>query len=245
MLAAWDDGLLRGCKDSAAWVPAFEAATRRKKFLAELGSATARGDAFLAHDIASEPCLAGYPFAADVARFLAQAASDVAAVRGMQAAITSGDCDAFFRTFSARILREHAPAFASQWRTVLEWTRSHVLPPARLGLEPPTGVRAIEVKPAGTDGQVRCVLRWKWPDPRFNDECRVFICRNRPAPSATPETATAVLKIPKTRELYQSGGGYHAQQLDGRTKGCYAVVWARIDLGTESLWSEPLVLGKV
>jgi hypothetical protein len=245
MLAAWDEGLLRGCKDAASWVPAFEAATRRKKFLAELDSATARGDAFRAHDIASEPCLAGYPFAADVARFLAQAASDVAAVRGMQAAITSGDRDAFSRAFSARILREHAAAFASHWRTVLEWTRSHVLPPARLGLEPPIGVRAIEVKPAGTDGQVRCVLRWKWPEPRFSDECRVFICRNRPAPSATPETATAVLKIPKTRELYQSGGGYHAQQLDVTTKGCYAVVWARVDLGTESLWSEPLVLGKV
>jgi hypothetical protein len=245
ILAAWDEGLLRNCKDAAAWIPAFEAAIRRKKLLAELDSAVARGDAFRAHDITSAACLKDYPFVPDVSRFLARAASDVTAVRGMQAAITTGDCEAFSRAFSARILREHAATFAGQWPTLLEWTRSHVLPPARLGLAPPVGVRAVEVKPSGTDGLVRCVLRWKWPDPRFTDECRVLICRNRPANAATPETVTAVLKIPKTRELYQSGGGYHAQQLDVATKGCYAVVWARIDLGSESLWSEPLVLGKV
>ena len=28
-------------------------------------------------------------------------------------------------------------------------------------------------------------------------------------------------------------------------KGCYVVVWARIDLGNDVIWSEPLVLGKV
>jgi hypothetical protein len=245
LLAAWDDVLLRDSRDAAAWIPALEAATRRKTLLAELGSAVARGDTFRAHDIAKEPCLAGYPFTAEVARCLAQAAVDVGAVRGMQAAIAAGDRDAFARCFSARILREHAAAFAGHWPVVLEWTRAHVLPLPRLGLAPPVGVRPVETKPAGENGHLRCVLRWKWPDPRFTDECRVLICRNRPPDGATPETAAAVIKIPKTRELYQSGGGYHAQQLDAAAKGCYVVVWARVDIGSESLWSEPLVLGKV
>jgi len=245
LLTVWDNGLLRECRDAKAWIPALEAASRRKALLAELDSAVAGGNAFRAHDITREPCLAGYPFAGTIARYLAQAAMDVGAVRGMQDAIKAGDHDAFARSFSARILRENAAAFADQWSTVVEWTRTHVLPPGRLGLASPVGARAVEAKQAGTNGYLRCILRWKWPEPRFTDECRVLICRNRPAERASPDAVTAVLKIPKTRELYQSGGGYHTQQIDAAAKGCYAVVWARIDLGSETLWSEPLVLGKV
>jgi hypothetical protein len=245
ILLAWDDALLRDSRDAATWIPALESATRRKALLAELDSVINVGNAFRAHDITKEPCLAGYTFAANVGRYLAQAAVDVGAVRGMQKAIAAGDRDAFARSFSARILRDHSATFAEQWPTVLAWTRSHVLPSARLGLAPAVGVRAVEAKAAGGNGHVRCVLRWKWPEPRFTDECRVLICRNRPADGTTPDAIAAVLKIPKTRELYQSGGGYHAQQLDAMAKGCYVVVWARIDLGSESLWSEPLVLGKV
>lgn len=245
ILSAWDDSLFRDCRDATPWLSAVDAASRRKMLLAKLDSAVTRGDVFGAHDITTEDCLSGYPFSPSIVRYLTQAAVDVAAVRGMQQAITAGDREAFSRAFSARALRAHAAAFNDQWPTVLEWTRSHILPPEKLGLATPVGVRAVDAKPANSDGHFKCVLRWQWPDPRFTDECRVLICRHRPTKSTTPDTANATLKIPKTRELYQSGGGYLAQQLDLAAKGCYAVIWARIDLGSQSFWSEPLVLGRV
>jgi hypothetical protein len=204
-----------------------------------------RADAFRAHDLARDPCLAGYQFSAGVVQFLARAAADVDAVRGMQDALAKGSPDAFSLAFSARILREHAGAFAADWPRVLEWTRSHVLPVERLGLQPPIGTKGIETRPGGGGGSSRYVFRWKWPDPRFTDECRAVICRSRPPAGASPEETASLLRIRKSRELYQSAGGYHAQQIDAAWKGAYVVVWALIDLGTDSLWSEPLVLGKV
>ena len=94
-------------------------------------------------------------------------------------------------------------------------------------------------------GPIHVALRWKWPEARFTDECRVVLCRSRPATAASPDETPSLLRIPKTRELYQAAGGYHAQQIDPAWKGCYVVVWARLDLGETEAWSEPLVLGKV
>ncbi len=245
ILSAWNEGLLRDCREAAAWAPAFEAATRRKKMLAELEAAIARADAFRAHEISRDACFAGYPFPAGAAQFLSRAAADVDAVRGMQEALAKGSPDEFARAFSARILREHAGGFAAHWPRVLEWTRTHVLPLNRLGLQPPIGAKAIETRPGGGRESSRCVFRWKWPDPRFTDECRVLICRSRPAEGVSPDDAASLLRIRKSRELYQSAGGFHTQQIDAAWRGSYVVVWARIDLGSDSLWSEPLVLGKV
>ncbi|NQW48228.1 MAG: hypothetical protein HQ464_10745, partial [Planctomycetes bacterium] len=73
----------------------------------------------------------------------------------------------------------------------------------------------------------------------------VLLCRSKPSTTASPDDTASLLKIPKTRELYQSAGGYHAQQVNAIWKGCYAVVWAKVDLGETALWSEPLILGKV
>jgi len=107
------------------------------------------------------------------------------------------------------------------------------------------GVKGVEIRAVRNAEFQRCVFRWKWPDPRFTDECRLLLCRSKPAAAATPEETPSQLKIPKTRELYQSAGGFHAQQVNVAWKDCYAVVWARIDLGSTVLWSEPLVLGRV
>ncbi len=92
---------------------------------------------------------------------------------------------------------------------------------------------------------MRCTLRWRWPEPRYTDECRVLVCRDKPGVAASPDETPSLLKIPKTRKLYESAGGFHAQQFSALWKGCYVVVWAKVDLGSTLLWSEPLVLGKV
>ena len=46
------------------------------------------------------------------------------------------------------------------------------------------------------------------------------------------------------RDLYESGSGI-VVRLDRATMDCQAVVWAVIDLGFETIYSEPLVLGSL
>jgi hypothetical protein len=163
----------------------------------------------------------------------------------MLKALAHDDRDGFRAMFSASCIREHAAAFKPSWSKLLEWTRAEILPVDHIGLGVAVGVRGVEVRKGSSAEFLRCTVRWKWPDSRFTDECRVLLCRNKPAANVSPDETASLLKIPKTRELYQSGGGFLTQQVSTAWKGCYVVVWAKIDLGATTLWSEPLVLGKV
>lgn len=245
LLAAWDARLLQGCREAAAWEPAVAAATRRKQLLADLDRAVAAHDAFRAADLDDDPCIRGYPHADAIGRFLADARRDVSAVRGMLGALQRGDRGLFADAFSARVIREHADTFRDHWDKVLEWTRSDVLQACRLGLGLATGVKGVETRSGSDDGFRRCVFRWRWPEPRFTDECRLLLCRSKPVAAASPDDTPSLLRVPKTRDLYESAGGFHAQQIKAAWRDCYAIVWARIDLGATTLWSEPIVLGRV
>lgn len=245
LLAAWNGPLLRGCGEAAAWEPVVAAANRRKQLLAELERAIAARDVFRAADIDNDPCITGYTHGDVVRRFLDEAGRDVAVVRGLLEALQRGDRTRFAAAFSARVIREHAAAFQGHWDVLVEWTRSEVLPASRLGLEPAVGVKGVTTGPESDGRFQRCVFRWKWPAPRFTDECRLLLCRSVPPAAASPDDTPSLLKVPKTRELYQSAGGFHAQQVSSTWRDCYAVVWARIDIGAVTLWSEPLILGRV
>ena len=88
-------------------------------------------------------------------------------------------------------------------------------------------------------------VRWKWPESRFSDECVVVLCKNKPRQSDVPSDVDALIRIPNTRALYESAGGFHSQQVNAAWAGCYVVVWAKVDFGEDVLWSEPFVIGKV
>ena len=245
ILAAWDDQLLKDCGDAAPWKSAFDAAARRRELLGALGQAIAKGDACLSHDIAADPSFAGYNFAPHVTRVLKKAEADVVAVRGMIESLKAGDRAAFRQAFSARVLREHAATLRPFRDRYLEWLKSDVLPCEKIGLQLPRGQRPLECEPGSDRNSTRCRLSWQWPAVRFTDECAVLLCRNRPAAGDSPEGIVAWYKFQMTRENFEKAGGTKTVHADAAWKGCYVVVWARIDLGDEVMWSEPLTLGKV
>lgn len=245
LLAAWSDSLLGDCKDAAPWAVAASNAKKRHALLSDLAEAVRTCDPFRAFDINDHPLVKGYAHAPDVQKFLTDATHDVGSIRSMLDAFGRGDRSGFVQSFSARVIREHAPAFEKHWQTLIDWTEAEVLQTHKLGLLLPVGVKPIETVGGAGNGPLRVVFRWKWPEPRFTEDCRVVLCRSRPDPAASPEDTPCLFRISKTRELYQSAGGYHAQQVDPAWKGCYVVVWARLDLGATTLWSEPLLLGKV
>jgi serine/threonine protein kinase len=245
MLAAWDEQLLKDCRDAAPWKPVFDAASRRRELLASLEKAIAKEDAFLSHDIAADPFLVGYPFAAHVTRVLKKAEADVVAVRGMIESLKTDDRAAFTQTFSARVVREHTATLRPFRDRYREWLKTDVLPCDKLGLQLPRGQRPLECQPGSDRKSTRCKLSWQWPAARFTDECAVLLCRNRPAAGESPEGIAAWHKFQMTRENFEKAGGSKMVHAEAAWKGAYVVVWARIDLGDEVLWSEPLVLGKV
>jgi serine/threonine protein kinase len=245
ILAAWDEQLLTDCRDAAPWRPTWEAAARRRGIIKTLEQAISRGDPFLAHDIAADPGLAGYPFAANVVRFLKKAEADVIAVRGMTQALKKGDFAAFTQSFSARVVREHSATLRPYREQFLQWLKSDMISCEKLGLQPPRGQRPLECEPGSDRKSTRCKISWQWPASRFTDECAVLLCPNRPAAGEAPEGMAAWHKFQMTRENFEKAGGTKTVHVDATWKGCYVVVWARIDLGDQIIWSEALVLGKV
>ncbi len=245
ILAAWNEQLLEGCRDAAAWRTAYGEAERRQKLLKKLAAAVAKGDTLLGSEIVEDGCLRGYAFDDGTKRWIESARADAGSVRGMVDGLTSGNRSQFAAHFNTRLVRSHAASLRNDWSKVLDWVKSDVLPTARLGLAPPRAQRPLELEKSRNQKASRCTIRWNWPEIRFSDECRVMICRNRPVAGESPDSIGAWLDFPMTREMYQSAGGFRRQTIDAAWQGSYVVVWAKIDLGTEVLWSEPLVLGKV
>lgn len=245
LLAAWNDAVLSQSRDAALWRDAWIAATRRQELLKQLAAAIAGGDSFRAHDIAADPILEGYQHPAATKRFLDAATDAVVSVRGLMAALDNNDREGFRKHFSVDTVRSVAGSLTKQWSVLRDLVVSEVLPARSMGLAPPIAARPLEVGSSFDPQVIRCVLRWKWPEPRFTDECHVAVCRNRPQAKDTPDTVRPLQFFTMTRDMYQTAGGYRVVNAEKSWSGCYVVVWSRLDLGAEVFWSEPLVLGVV
>ena len=246
LLAAWSESLLGNCLDVAAWKPMVETASRRRKLLGVLESFVAardKGDAFTGSDIATDPCLKEYPFDDTTSRWIAWSQAVVQAVRDMSAAAQRGDRNAFVTSFDAAFMRDHASSLKAHWRQLTEWVRCDVLPAA--SPQPPIAQKPLEVSPGDVKGASRCRLKWRWPERRFTDECMVVICRSKPAEDDVPRSVAALVSFPMTRESYEDAGGFRTVHAEPDWKGAYIAVWAKIDLGSDSFWSQPLVLGRI
>ena len=246
LLAAWDESLLGSCRDAAAWKSMVETALRRRKLLAALASLVAaqhKGDAFAGYDFAADPCLEGYSFDDTTSNWLAWSRTVVRVVQEMTVAAQRGDRTAFLKSFDAAFMRGHAPALRSHWHQLLEWVQADVLPAA--ALHPPIAQKPLEVTAGAAKGSSRCRLKWRWPEKRFADECMVVICRTKPAANAVPQAVAALVSFPMTRESYEDAGGFRTVHAGPDWKGAYIAVWAKIDLGRDSFWSQPLVLGRI
>lgn len=245
LLSVWDDDLLATCREVNPWRDTVEKCRRRKSLLAELDQAVKANDAFRAFDLAGYPVVDGYKHHPDIAMFLRGASQDVASVRGMLNAFAVSDAKMFAASFSAGVIRSRMAIFAEHWESLVAWTRDVVLSCESIGLGNAKGVKGVESRPAGPGRWLRMTVRWKWPESRFSDECVVVLCKNKPRQSDVPSDVDALIRIPKTRALYESAGGFHSQQVNAAWAGCYVVVWAKVDFGEDVLWSEPFVIGKV
>ena len=140
----------------------------------------------------------------------------------------------------ARLIRENLSAFMPYQERLREWLPEEVLPAAKMRLCTPLGRKALT-----KDGNSANMYRicWSWPDPRFCDQCLMVVCRALPSAHDQPLKIPASFRQWVDRRRYEEGSGsvpVNAKREWGRS---YVVLWAAMDLGFDTFFSEPLVLG--
>lgn len=241
LLDLWHEELLAGCKDAEPWRTAYALAVQRRQRLRELEEAIHQRDETAIVQLASDPCLAGYPLPASWSAIAASLQQRAATTAGLVAALRDQDRGRFVELFDARVIRQAPEQFRPHETLLTGWTQSEILPLKRLGLRLAVG-RASLVCLDRRRGEYR--LRWTWPPPRFADACLLGICIHQPRAEEDPRELDLVFRTPVDRQTWESGGGSRVVQVDREWLKAYVVVWAAVDLGFRLFYSPPLVLGR-
>jgi hypothetical protein len=162
-------------------------------------------------------------------------------VAPMLAALRDKNVDKFCENFDARLVRAHQDQFVLYRQLVVAWARDRFRSPNRIGLRPSRGRESVVPVPGGNGSSQ---VNWMWPDPRISDTCVVGLSRKDAAANESPDDISLEMRRTVTRGNYEAGRGVIIHS-DRSTAGCNVVVWASIDLGFESLYSEPLTLGRL
>ncbi len=244
LLAAWHEKLLRNCRDADPWRECHAAAVKRQDILAKLSAAVEAGDPVAMTELSLEPCLEGYPFDESWIKRIEAARKDVLATRRLLAVLDGDDPRRLAAAFDARIVRRNPRAFRGRAEKLRAWLAAEVLPAAKVGLALPLGEPPL-VAVEGAAG-ASCRVVWQWPEPRVCDRCVLAVCPVPPTGLVDPfELGTVAYRHQVDRRLCEEGYGAVLLPLDGNSAGAFVVVWAVIELGWETLYSEPFVLGQL
>lgn len=238
LLAVWHK-TLDDCPEAAPWAQAQALAARRRELLHRIQSARERGDEAQLAEFARDPVLQGYALPRDISQAAAAAIDRLARGTRLVESLRTGDRAAFLEQFDAPLLRQSPAQFAPLRDALRALIVDEVLPAKRLQLEPP-----IAVSPLARQGSV-LVARWRWPTPRFTDQCLLGIVRNPPRKTDDPRTMPMMEQTIVTRKSYESASGSRRIHPLPEWEGCYVVVWAIIEAGFETFHSEPLTLGRI
>ena len=241
LLEAWDEELLAECPSAQRWRVAHAQAVKRGEELQKVGDAVARRDDRALLELVDGALLADYPLppAWQVAVNNARQRAGILDVLGR--ALASDDRKAFVEAFDARLICQYMDQFREHQATVLRWTEAEVLAAEVMGLQPAVG-RASLAELDDQRGTYR--VRWTWPLPRFTDECLLGVVRQRPGDCDTIDDHEILHQERIDRTSWETGGGSRTLEAESKWEGCYAVVWAAVDLGIQRYWSQPLILGQ-
>jgi hypothetical protein len=242
ILAVWREDLLGDCAAAAGWRAAYQMAVHRQDLLRRLQTAVAGRAGEEIVKIVEDPCLDGYPFPPGWKVIMGWARDKVTKTRRLTTVLAERRRDEFLAAFDVRLLRESPEQFAAYRAVLADWARADVRPLEALGMGPAVA-RASLVPLDEPRGAYR--VRWTWPPTRFSEECLLAICAQEPDRDDDPLALPALERIVTTRPMWESGGGSRMLPPVPGWAGAYVVVWAKIELGFESFYSHPLVLGRI
>ncbi len=71
-----------------------------------------------------------------------------------------------------------------------------------------------------------------------------MVLAQKPKPGANPDELEAKYGVSLSREAYDRDSQSHEFQVDESWHDAYVYVWARVDIGFQQLYSEPIELGQ-
>lgn len=243
ILAAWNDHLLQDCPDAEPWKQRAAEAESRAALLAELDQALAGGNDTDVVELMKNPLFEGYPFESGVSSRVNVACAKYEQVRVMIDALRDHRDEDFSRSFDHRIVKANQPLFAPFKAQILEILNREILPIDKIGMSKPLVGRSITSE---SDKANKFRVQWEWPARRITDHCLVGVCQGMPDAQTDPNKI-AIYRLQVDRQRLEGVGGVSLMaKPDWQARRANVVaVWAVIDLGFNTLYSEPLILGRM
>jgi len=243
ILEIWQDALLDDCSEAEPWKSVHAAAVERRAALDELDIAIKENSVLAVFELMCRPCLQGYRLPRSMEGSVRVAMQEAETVQNLIECLDDEEGARFQNVFDADILSRHQEAFAPYLAPLRERIERDILPPQITGLALPIAQKAIE-RERRAGGRIVHEIRWRWPLPRFCQQCLVAACAAPPPTAGDPRQLPASFSQLLDRERYSRVGGRLV--LDAATPpGSYIAVWGLVDVGWEQFFSGPLVLGQL
>ena len=256
ILAVWKEKLLANCREADKWRPLHQMAAVRREVLKRLQASIDAHDDAATVRWGGKRCLTSYPLPQATADAVAAARQRLGNTESLLAALnnaTESENGAngaphvevphgIGEEFDSRAVRAQAERFVPYQSLLAQWVSSDVLPLDRLGLSAPPEHPALS--PADElDNGLRAV--WKWPDPRLSEECILAVCPAEPKPGDDPVQLAAHWRENISAAQWAANGAGRLIPVEKSWEGSSIAVWAVVDLGSQKLYSPPLVLGQI
>lgn len=270
LLALWDEQLLEGCFDVDPVRPMYEVAKRRRLVLDRLRQAIEDRDAGAARRLLADRLMQDYPLSDELQAGI-QAVEEhasqqrLAARQRMIAALLGNRKTEFVRTFDHTLLREICEQFKHHQPVISQWTETEILPLRSIGLSLDLPAQAAAEQPAADDshgnghaepppaerGGVawqedgKVSIRWRWPEPRFGNSCRLLVTRQTPKSHTHPDDVESLYDTTITRDQWLEHDSRFTITPQEEWLGANVIVWSVVELGYQTFHSEPLVVGQL
>ncbi len=244
LLELWDDSLLAGCGEAMEMRPRWLEARVRADLLARLETALAADDHIAIECLLADSRLVNYDLPAPMAALLDSYRQRFRQVRAEQRqslvqAILDHDASKFAEMFDRELITQLCAQASRHQRIIGSWTEQEILPLAKCGL----GV----CEPGGWQwvGPRRLRLRWSWPVSAMTNRCQLTVSRDHPQRNTIPDDLDLLHSMMFERGTTDAGTPAAEFEVPPEWDGAEVFVWAVVDLGFQTFYSEPLGLGQL
>ncbi len=243
IIEMWDAQLLTSCSDAKVVEPLWNDACARKAAITRLTEALEAGDPDHTVSARNDPCLANYRLPNDLQSLLAAHDEQLRQARlerrhALVQAILDHDGSRFRDLFDRILVADICSRMPQHQRMVADWVEREILPLGKSGLALKTGDGL-----RWTRSDV-CQARWTWPHSTVAAHCLLTISRETPKQHAIPSEMTLLHSM-----VVERGSSAFAPTveflIDPGYRGASVFIWAIIDLGYQTFYSDPLSLGEL
>jgi hypothetical protein len=243
VLEIWDESLLNDCHDASPWQWIYDRASTGKKALQSIDEAIEAENLAEAERLLKEPCMEDLQLPNELAAKLeelrgrAQKAT-LAKRQAIVSTLLNNDRPAFVELFDAALLGDICRQFRHHQPVVSQWIEAEILPISRIGFSADPENALVR------DEKGNLKITWTWPPPDITSQCRLLICKNRPPAHCLPEDIDSQYSVGIQRHEWDEAAG-HQVAVDPEWEGSSVYVWAVIDLGFQTFYSEPFKVGQI